>query len=221
MHEADMSAVVPHSFLFRYSLSVKHVDRVPRRSGKRLLNLPASCSLPNLREIEDTRPIGDVRLAWNRRGLGISVVVTGRKHPPVGNIRTPEKGDGLHVWIDTRNTQSVHRASRFCHHFAIVPGEDSSAAAVERPIARAREDVKTAPSDRIPVDLHTTKTGYVLEAWLSAEVLRGFDVAESPRLGFYYHLRDTELGDQYLTVGTDFPFAHDPSLWTTLELTRD
>ena len=25
------------------------------------------------------------------------------------------------VWIDTRNTQNIHRAGRFCHRFAFLP----------------------------------------------------------------------------------------------------
>jgi hypothetical protein len=31
-------------------------------------------------------------------------------------------------------------------------------------------------------------------------------------------VRDAELGDASLTVGPEFPYAHDPSLWSTLEL---
>jgi len=53
---------------------------------------------------------------------------------------------------------------------------------------------------------------------LPAEVLTGFDPAENPRLGFFYWLKDTELGSQSLTASRDFPVAEDPSLWSVLEL---
>ena len=65
-----------------------------------------------------------------------------------------------------------------------------------------------------------TKTGYRLEGWLPASVLHGFDPESQSRLGFYYALRDSEFGEQFLSVGQDFPYAIDPSLWSTLELVR-
>ncbi len=33
-------------------------------------------------------------------------------------------------------------------------------------------------------------------------------------------MKDAELGEQFLTVGREFPYDHDPSLWSTLELTK-
>jgi hypothetical protein len=61
--------------------------------------------------------------------------------------------------------------------------------------------------------------GYRLEAWLPGDALTGFDPQANPLLGFYFYVRDAELGEQFLSVGHEFPFAHDPSLWSTLELT--
>jgi len=34
--------------------------------------------------------------------------------------------------------------------------------------------------------------------------LNGFDPEQNPRLGFYYAVRDAELGEQVLSVGSDF-----------------
>ncbi len=51
-------------------------------------------------------------------------------------------------------------------------------------------------------------------------VLHGFDPEQNPRLGFCYAVRDAELGEQVLSVGADFPYAEDPSLWSVLELVR-
>ena len=62
--------------------------------------------------------------------------------------------------------------------------------------------------------------GYVLDAWIPADTLVGYDPESNPLLGFYYVVRDAELGEQFLTVGREFPFDHDPSLWATLELVR-
>src|SRR5437588_149367 len=60
--------------------------------------------------------------------------------------------------------------------------------------------------------------GYLLEAYLPAAVLNGFDPEQNPRLGFFYAVRDRERGEQTLGLGSDFPYAEDPSLWGVLEL---
>ena len=51
-------------------------------------------------------------------------------------------------------------------------------------------------------------------------MLNGYDPEQNPRLGVYYAVRDAELGEQVLSVGADFPFSEDPSLWGVLELVR-
>ena len=66
----------------------------------------------------------------------------------------------------------------------------------------------------------TKAGGYRIEAFLPAAVLNGFDPEQNPRLGVYYAVRDMELGEQVLSVGSDFPFSEDPSLWGVLELVR-
>jgi hypothetical protein len=86
------------------------------------------------------------------------------------------------------------------------------------PIPQAREQAPQG-ADHVMAKSHLNSAGYLLEVWLPARALHGFDPEASPRLGFYYQLRDSELGEQVQSVGREFPFTHDPSLWTTLELT--
>lgn len=216
-----MASVVPGSFLFRYAFPVPRVDEMPR-SGKRLLDLPAECVLPAVAGLEGAEGFGEVRVGWNGRGLGVSVLVRGKSRPVRGNAQLPTESDGLQVWIDTRNTQSIHRASRFCHQFCLLPTGGGSGGreplAVQVPVARAREEAPLAEAGLLAMAYETLSDGYRLEAWLPAEALHGYDPEANPRLGFYYHLRDAERGDQFLSVGPEFPFAHDPSLWATLEL---
>lgn len=213
--------IVPHRFLCRFSFPVRQLVRLPKK-GSKLLGLPKECALPDLSELDESPSFGEIRVAWNRDGIGFSVSVADKKHPPQATLDTPTDSDGLQVWIDTRNTQSIHRASRFCHHFCFLPtggGPNKKApAAVQLPIARARDDVSMADPERIAVAIEKSKNGYQLEAWLPADVLTGFDPDANPFLGFYYYLRDAEHGEQFLSVGREFPFDHDPSLWSTLEL---
>ncbi len=220
-----MSAVVPHQFLFRFSIPVHRVARLPKR-GRMLLNLPTECRLPAFGELDDVQPFGELRIGWNEKGVGVSVDVRGKRERPRCRIEEPTESDGLQLWVDTRNTQSIHRASRFCHHFCVLPagagGESQQQpASVQLPIARAREDAPLVKSAPIGTSVQMRPDGYQLEVWLPAESLNGFDPEANPSLGFYYLLQDSELGEQFLTVGREFPFAHDPSLWCTLELIRE
>ena len=87
-------------------------------------------------------------------------------------------------------------------------------------INRALQDAPLVPAGAVPFRGTVGRGGYTLQAFLPADVLTGFDPDQHPRLGIYTAVRDQELGDQYLTVNQDFPFADDPSLWQILELVK-
>ncbi|MBX3442914.1 MAG: hypothetical protein KF774_10950 [Planctomyces sp.] len=216
-----MSSVLPAPFLFRFALPVPRVDGLPRRSFP-WLKLPASCRLLEPSTLEKSSTFADLRVAWNRDGLGLAVEVTGKKLPVFYDVRDPYRSDGLRVWIDTRDTKGVHHATRYCQHFLVLPlggGDDGRGAlVVPTPVARAREDAKLPDPDDILVGSSVRKDGYLVECWLPAATLAGFDPASQPRLGFHAVVEDSELGAQHLTVGLPFPVHADPSLWSTLDL---
>lgn len=215
-----MPSTVPAPFLFRFSFPVPKRDDLPRRSP--LLSLPDECRIPFPSTLTGSAPFADVRAAWNEQGFGISVEVTGKSEPPQGRADRPEEADGLQLWIDTRNTQNIHRASRFCQFFCLLPAAEGSggpeAFVVPRPIPRAREEAPRPDPDNVLLHTSFSRGKYRLEAWFPTSTLNGFDPEASPKLGFYCVVRDRELGEQFLTVGRDFPYNSDPSLWSTLEL---
>ncbi|HID21962.1 MAG TPA: hypothetical protein EYP14_06130 [Planctomycetaceae bacterium] len=187
--------------------------------------------MPDFAELEDAPRFGELRAAWNDNGLGFSVAVQGKTGPPVCDPTQPTRSDGLQLWIATRTTQGVHRANRFCHSFCVLPtgGGPDGRQPVARwlPIPRAREDPPLPDPSAIIVWSELRSDGYSLEVWLDRTHLHGFDPHEmatgrqNPLLAFYYVLQDTEFGQQCLSVGDDFPFASDPSLWSVLELLPD
>src|SRR5262249_52092850 len=91
---------------------------------------------------------------------------------------------------------------------------------VQSKIHRALEDAPLAPASAVPFQVQRRKSGYLLEAFLPAAVLNGFDPEQNPRLGWFYAVRDNELGEQTLSLGADFPVGEDSSLWNVLELRR-
>lgn len=213
---------VPNRFLFRVAYPCRHVKGVPRDGPDRLLELPEDCRIDNFAAMDDARNFADVRLAWNELGLALQVVVQGKEQLPQGDASRPRGSDGVTLWIDTRDARTSHRASRYCHQFHFLPAgsgpERDEPTFVQTKINRALQDAPLAPTTGVPFRCVHDKSGYTLEAFLPAPVLNGFDPEQNRRLGFYYAVRDAELGEQVLSVGSDFPYWEDPSLWSVLEL---
>jgi len=218
-------SLIPYRFLLRFSHPCRYVKDVPRDDDDdSLLELPAECRIDNFAAMDGQANFADVRLAWNETGLAVQMEVRGKEAPAQGRPDQPRGSDGLTLWLDTRGDRNSHRASRHCHQFHILAaagGDDNDEPLVlQSKINRALQDAPFAAADEIPLRVDLIKGGYRLEAFLPAAALNGFDPDEHPRLGFFYSARDLELGEQTLGIGADFPFADDPSLWSTLELVK-
>ena len=111
--------VVPHRFLFRFSFPVREAGQSAGR--KPFLDLDKVAPLPDLGGLDAAASFAKLRAGWNEAGLGFRLEVSGKKMPVFADSSDPTETDGLQLWIDTRNTQSIHRATRFCHHFAFWP----------------------------------------------------------------------------------------------------
>jgi hypothetical protein len=221
-----MSSLVPHRFLVRMSHPCPFVKDVPRDTDddEFLLELPESAQLQNFAALDQQTNFSDVRVAWNDFCLAIQIEVKGKSQEPVGDSDKPSGSDGLRLWIDTRDARASHRGSRYCHQFAFFPtggGSDKDEPFfTQSKINRALQDAPMQNASDVLFRAHRIKGGYRLEACLPATALNGYDPHEHPRLGIYYCVRDQELGDQFLSVGWDFPFGEDPSLWSVLELVK-
>lgn len=215
---------IPAHFLFRIAYPCGYAKRMPREDDDRLLDLPETCRIDNFAAMAERKNFADVRLAWNELGVGVQVEVRGKDQVPQGDATRPRGSDGLTLWIDTRDARTSHRASRFCHQFHFLPTgggpEKDEPAFAQSKIHRALADAPLSEASAVPFQCEPVKGGYFLEAFLSGSVLHGFDPEQNPRLGFYYVVRDLELGEQVLSVGADFPYWEDPSLWSVLELAR-
>ncbi len=187
-----------------------------------MLDLPESCLLPDLGELESRPSWAKVRVGYNAAGLGISFEVLGKAGPISPGPERSSGVDGAQVWIDTRDTRNVHRATRFCHRFSasLVPGEGRSLGVdvSQKPIARAVADAPMTKPGLVQSRAERTLSGWRLELFFPAEALNGFDPETSRRIGFYYQVTDPDRGDQFLGVGREFPVGEDPSLWATLVL---
>lgn len=218
--------LLPQAFWFRLSVPCRQVSGLPKTGAKGgLLGLDASCSLPEISTLDNKPSWADVRIAWNPGGLAIQVE-TAKSTAPSPIATGEEEAEGMHglqVWIDTRDTRNVSRATRFCHRFSarLVRGNARSALGVEvtqRPIARAVADAPICRPEILSARAERLKQGWRIELFLPAEALQGFDPETNRRLGFAYQVTDYDREDQFLGVGREFPVGENPSLWTTLEL---
>lgn len=216
--------LVPHRYLFRVAYPCRYVKAIPRPKSDELLDLTEICRLDNLSGMDDVVNFADVRMAWNDLGLGVQVEVSGKEQEPRGDATRPRGSDGLTLWIDTRDARASHRASRYCHQYHFLPtggGPDRDEPVfLQTKINRALQDAPLCQASAVPFRCERLKRGYRIEAYLPAGVLNGFDPEQNRRLGIYYTVRDAELGEQVLSVGPEFPYWEDPSLWSVLELVK-
>jgi hypothetical protein len=214
----DASLLPPRQF-FRFSADVRHFE-LGKTKGP--LSLDESFALPALGDLDGRPAFAEVRMAWNAAGLIWQATVAGKTQPPWCRDSRPEDSDGLQVWVDTRATLNVHRASRFCHRFVFMPtgggGGGQNAVADQALINRARENARPVRSRELEARGIVTKAGYTLTAFAHAEALGGYDPAQQPRLGFTYAVLDRELGLQTFSAGPEFPYEEDPSCWAELRL---
>ena len=214
--------LIPHRFLLRVAHPCRHAKQMPLPKDARLLELPSEYRIDNFAAIDAEKNFAEVCLAWNELGIGLQVEVRGKQQLPAGSVERPRGADGVTLWLDTRDARTSHRAGRYCHQFHFLAtgagAEHDEPAVVQTKINRALEDAPHAPTGHVLLKVQPKKSGYLLEAFLSASAVNGYDPAEHRRLGFFYAVRDDELGEQLLSLSPEFPFWEDPSLWSVLEL---
>jgi hypothetical protein len=221
--ESSMT-LVPASFLVRLSYPCPYLKKIPNENKDSLLALPDSCRIDHLANLDNQRTFADVRLAWNEMGIGFQVEVKGKEQLPQGDAARARGSDGVTLWLDTRDSRASHRASRFCHQFHFLPtggGENHDEPVFSQgKIPRALQDAPPCQPSAVPFRCERKKNGYLLEAFLPAAALNGFDPEQNRKLGFFYVIRDLELGEQVLGLGAEFPFWEDPTLWCVLDLVK-
>ncbi len=211
------------TLLFRFSTPCRYKKMT--WTAKKGIQLPPKHTLPSFGELEGRKVFANVRAAWCEEGIAFNVRVANKKQTPWCRLSRVEDSDGFQVWIDTRDTHNVHRARRFCHRFAFLPMGDGrkldEPAAGLLSINRAQEEPKAVPEGVLKVRSEQRIDGYILEAFIPATALTGFDMTDHAKIGFTYAVIDREMGWQTFSVGPEFPFVEDPSLWGTLECVRD
>jgi hypothetical protein len=224
MSSVETNSLLAPRFLFRFAVPLRRCEPIWKPGG---IELDESYRLVHLAELDTgtdnrERKFADVRMAWSMEGLTLTVRVEGKKQPTWCREGRLEDSDGLQVWIDTRATLNIHRASRYCHRYAFLPAGGGRGQA--EPVAdqllinRARENARPIRPRELQVASRVTKSGYSLAAFMPAVALGGYDPHQYRQLGFTYSVYDRELGLQTFATGVGFPFDEDPTCWAALDL---
>lgn len=223
---AQLNTLLAPRFLFRFSVPICRKKPIWGSTG---VVLDENYQLPDLAVLDagtvSREPsFADVRMAWDAAGVAFNLRVSGKKQPLWCRESRLEDSDGLVVWIDTRATHNIHRASKYCHSFVFLPAgggrKSDEPLADQLLINRARENARPIRPRELQITSKLRKDGYSLAAFIPAVALGGYDPANHRSLGFTYAVIDRELGLATFANGPAFPFGEDPSCWATLELTE-
>lgn len=217
---------IPGRFLFRVAFPCLYLpDAMKKQSLAEKFAFPDFTALePPPAGVPKVLPL-EVRGAWCENGLAFQFTIRGKRQPVWCREHQPQMSDRVELWLDTRDVRNVHRATKFCHRFVLMPGgggrNGEEPVMVPMPINRAKEQPNEIPRGSVSLATKKLDNGYTVLVRLDAKSLTGFYPDEYPRLGVAWAMYDREVGDVTLTAGQPFSFQDDPSLWYTLELVKE
>ncbi len=115
-----MKTLIPNRLLFRFEFALLYRAKPPKINGK-LTGWSDAELLPNLGQMDGEEAFAPVWSCWNEHGIYIAAHVTGKRSAPSCDPREFWKGDNLRLMLDMRDTRTIKRATKFCHHFYFLP----------------------------------------------------------------------------------------------------
>lgn len=222
MNSPGPERLIPSSYLFKVSLPLYH--RTTTWKPGKGFQLEERYEIPTFESL-DQNPSQEcrTRIAWSDDGLWLQFFVRGKKLKPFCRLTDLEQSDGVELFVDTRNTKSVHRATRFCHRFLFLPkgagGQEKDPYGTMLKIRLARGEPGAIGQYQPSVVSKIRQNGYDLSIHLSRKDLEGWSPTEQPEIGLYYLIRDQEMGQIPMIYDQNLPIYEDPSLWPTAFLT--
>jgi hypothetical protein len=216
--EVEETPTIDPTMLIRLRMKACRLDR---SFSDRPEALPDEAIVPCLSsELAGVPKFAQVRVAIGKNALFFQADVQGKKQLPWCRDSRLEDSDGLHIWIDTRHSRDVHRATKFCSRFGFLPMGRGPKADLPyagwAPINRARESSPQPPDDQLAIRARIADGRYRLIAAVHFEALHGIDPIDFPVVGFYFCILDRELGYQSLTLQPDISTIDNPSLWSEM-----
>lgn len=173
--------------------------------------------LPDLSNLCSEKPFAEIAMGWNQEGLEIYASVS----QPCRKTHYPEvmRGDSLELCIDTRDVKTAGFNTRFCHHFFFLPEAFEGHIAGEVTRFRTEDTHPLCDPEELKVKSQVKKDSYIMQIFIPAHCLHGYDPEQFDRMGFTYRINRTGGPPQHFSVVTeDYQIEQQPSLWSSVRL---
>jgi hypothetical protein len=218
------------AWLFDFGFPISQLMNQTAKPERLEWKLRDEHAIPEFGSLSGGKRFADAFIAWNEDGVFFqtrvkvsdaktSAAVSGS---PAGNAAS--KTVHCSLYVDTRWSPGVHRATQFCHRFDFILNRPTQSQPEIRghgelaPIQRAR----AAPADIHPTDIsvgaYFLSDGYEIRAFLRGDALTGYSPFEFPDVGIFYTINDTLVGSQIIARTLQSPFFEDPSVWCRAKL---
>ncbi|MBA3957254.1 MAG: hypothetical protein H0X51_02505 [Parachlamydiaceae bacterium] len=175
--------------------------------------------LPDTSVLCHEKRFADVALGWNEEGIECLINVK----DPVSLIAYPDvtQGDSVELFIDTRDVKTSGFNTRFCHHFFFLPEPFEGMMAGEITRFRTEDTHELCDGNDLQVKAQVKKNGYILNIFIPAQCLNGYDPEQFNRIGFTYRINRYNGQPQHFSVvSSEYQLEQQPSLWSSLNLTK-
>lgn len=206
------------SWLFDLGFPIKPLSKQVPKPSSLEWKLSDEYRLPVLNSLSDVKSFAEFAMGWSDAGLFVQLSVKS-PHGVTSASSVSKRTAIMSVYLDTRWSPGVHRASMYCHRFELILDRPTSASPINRghgelsPIQRARAAPNPIHPTDIPVATFLQTDGYTIRTFLRSDVLTGFEPQEYQDIGVFYSIDDSLAGSQLLARTRNCPYFEDPSVW--------
>lgn len=216
-----LNSIFPQLYFFEFSFKSPKRE-LPIKIDGDLKDWDKSYLIPDLMHLIGKNPFADVYFSWDYENLFIGANITDKRYAvEVDTIRFWQK-DCIEVWIDLRDDKSLRVYNEHCHHFFFLPmgRKENSKLATAGECREPGSTISETYYDHPDIEISSIilEDGYSIEARIPISVIPTYDPINYPKIGFNYHINDTDGRTQWWSCGTDFQRHIDPSTWGTIEL---
>lgn len=173
--------------------------------------------LPQTSELLNEQAFANLALLWDEEGIYGQLQVD----EAFAESLYPEyrEGDSLELFFDTRNIKTAGFATKFCHHFLLLPVEVNGIHAKELTRFRSEDSHPLAETLDAKIETEFLKKGYIMRFFLSKNCFYGYEPLSSSSLGFTYRINRAGKNAQHFSVSSlYYSIEQQPSLWATIHL---
>ncbi|MGR3912452.1 MAG: hypothetical protein QRY71_03995 [Candidatus Rhabdochlamydia sp.] len=193
--------------------------RIPYLEKGKDIPMGKKYQLPSTESFLGEDHFAEAYASWNESGIKLRFIVS----KPFETAVYPQftQGDAIELFVDTRDLKDTGFATRFCHHFLILPQEVQGVRALELSHFRAEDSHPLCEPDLIITQFMESSKEYFVEITLPVEVLYGFDPTQFDKLGLTYTVHRPKGKPQHFTLSSSYvTIGANPSMWSSCHLIK-